>query len=76
LFFSRSLAAIFLFVVHDTQWKTMTDAPLLTTQDLGRSLLGTWVLPFEIASVLLTAALVGAIMLTRSAEEEAEDALA
>src|SRR3989304_4591596 len=49
------LAAIFLFVVHDTQWKTMTDAPLLTTQDLGRSLLGTWVLPFEIASGLLTA---------------------
>ena len=29
-----------------------------------------------LASVLLTAALVGAIMLTRSAEEEAEDALA
>ncbi len=70
------LAAIFLFVVHDTQWKTVTDAPLLTTQDLGHALLGTWVLPFEIASVLLTAALVGAIMLTRSAEEEAEDALA
>ena len=43
---------------------------------LGRALLETWVLPFEIASVLLTAALVGAIMLTRSAEEEAEDALA
>jgi NADH-quinone oxidoreductase subunit J len=70
------LAAVFLFVVHDTQWKTVADAPLLTTQDLGRALLGTWVLPFEIASVLLTAALVGAIMLTRSAEEEAEDALA
>lgn len=73
---SVCLAAIFLFVVHDTEWKTVTEAPLLTTQDLGRALLGTWVLPFEIASVLLTAALVGAIMLTRSAEEEAEDALA
>jgi NADH:ubiquinone oxidoreductase subunit 6 (subunit J) len=31
------------------------------------------VLPFQIASVLLTAALVGAIMLVRSAEEEAEE---
>lgn len=69
------LAAIFLFVIHDTEWKTVSEAPLLTAQDLGRALLGTWVLPFEIASVLLTAALVGAIMLTRSAEEEAEDAL-
>ena len=36
----------------------------------------TWVLPFEIASVLLTAALVGAIMLARTPEEEAEDGLA
>ena len=73
---SVCLAAIFLFVVHDTGWNTVEDAPVLSAQDLGRALLGTWVLPFEIASVLLTAALVGAIMLTRSAEEEAEDALA
>ena len=70
------LAAVFLFVVHDTNWMTVTEAPALTAEDLGHALLGTWVLPFEIASVLLTAALVGAIMLTRSAEEEVEDALA
>ncbi len=73
---SICLAAIFLFVVHDTGWNTVEETPALSAQDLGRALLGTWVLPFEIASVLLTAALVGAIMLTRSAEEEAEDALA
>lgn len=70
------LAAIFLFVIHDTAWKTDDVAPTLGAAALGRALLETWVLPFEIASVLLTAALVGAIMLTRSPEEEAEDALA
>jgi len=74
---SISLAAIFLFVIHDTSWKTVSEAPEgLSASDLGRALLTTWVVPFEIASVLLTAALVGAIMLTRSPEEEAEDALA
>jgi NADH-quinone oxidoreductase subunit J len=71
------LAAIFLFVVHDTAWKTAETAPAgLDASALGTALLTTWVVPFEIASVLLTAALVGAVMLTRSPEEEAEDALA
>ncbi len=76
---SVCLAAVFLFVVHDTSWKTVDEAPAaeaLSVQALGNALLGTWVLPFELASVLLTAALVGAIMLTRTPEEEAEDALA
>lgn len=73
---SVCLAAVFLFVIHDTAWKTGDVAPELSTADLGVALLETWVLPFEIASVLLTAALVGAIMLTRSPEEEAEDGLA
>ena len=70
------LAAVLLFVIHDTAWKVGDVAPEVSAADLGTALLETWVLPFEIASVLLTAALVGAIMLTRSPEEEAEDALA
>ena len=73
---SICLAAVFLFVINDTAWQTGDVAPDLRAADLGRALLETWVLPFEIASVLLTAAMVGAIMLTRSPEEEAEDALA
>jgi NADH-quinone oxidoreductase subunit J len=76
LLLSVCLAAVFLFVIHDTAWQTGEIAPDIRTSDLGRALLETWVLPFEIASVLLTAAMVGAIMLTRSPEEEAEDALA
>jgi NADH-quinone oxidoreductase subunit J len=71
------LATIFIFVIHDTPWRTVEDVPVgLDARALGVALLTTWVVPFQIASVLLTAALVGAIMLTRSSEEEAEDALA
>jgi NADH-quinone oxidoreductase subunit J len=70
------LAAVFLFVIHDTAWSTNDIAPALDVDLLGEALLTTWVLPFEIASVLLTAALVGAIMLARTPQEEAEDALA
>ena len=68
-----ALAAVFLFVIHDTGWMTGAGDPGLSVKDLGRALLSTWVLPFEIASVLLTAALVGAIMLVRSEAEESED---
>ena len=68
-----ALAAVFLFVIHDTTWATNAADPALSAGDLGRALLSTWVLPFEIASVLLTAALVGAIMLVRSDSEESED---
>lgn len=69
------LAAVFVFVIHDTGWKQVAEPPVISTSDLGYALLDVWVLPFLLASVLLTAALIGAIMLTRSAEEEAEDAL-
>ncbi|MBH77286.1 MAG: NADH-quinone oxidoreductase subunit J [Dehalococcoidia bacterium] len=68
-----ALATIFLFVIHDTAWPTTNGTPALSASALGQALLSTWVLPFEIASVLLTAALVGAIMLVRSETEENED---
>jgi NADH-quinone oxidoreductase subunit J len=71
-----ALAAVFIFVITDTSWSKVAADPALTGRELGNALLTTWVLPFEIASVLLTAALVGAIMLARTPEEEAEDALA
>ena len=71
-----ALATVFIFVIYDTQWAVVTTDPTLSTAQLGEALLSTWVLPFEIASVLLTAALVGAIMLVRTSEEEAEDDVA
>ncbi|MBI2764976.1 MAG: NADH-quinone oxidoreductase subunit J [Chloroflexi bacterium] len=71
-----ALAAVFLFVIYDADWATITSSPDVSVQAIGDALLDIWVVPFEIASVLLTAALVGAIMLVRTPEEEAEDALA
>ncbi len=71
-----SMAAVFLFVIFDANWATVEESPVVTAEVLGEALLGPWVVPFEIASVLLTAALVGSIMLVRTPEEEAEDALA
>lgn len=68
------LAAIFIFVLTDTNWSTVTTAPGVGVTELGEALLSTWVLPFEMASVLLTAALVGSIMLTRNPEDENKEA--
>jgi NADH-quinone oxidoreductase subunit J len=72
---SVALAAVFLFVIVDANWSEVNDSPVIGAQELGRALVGPWVVPFEVASVLLTAALVGATMLARTPEEEAEDAL-
>jgi NADH-quinone oxidoreductase subunit J len=73
---SVALLTVLLFVIADTDWREVEAQPEIGAAELGEALLTTWVLPFEIASVLLTAALVGSIMLVRSPEEEAEDALA
>lgn len=70
---SISLFAVIIFVVYDTNWTLVAEAPQLGPRELGHALLSSWVLPFQIASVLLTAAMVGAIMLVRSPEEEAEE---
>jgi len=70
-----ALATVLILVIHDASWQETSSFQAPTVGDLGRALLSTWVLPFQLASVLLTAALIGAIMLVRSPEEEAEDAL-
>jgi len=67
------VAGLLIPAIADTDWRTLASAPALPLADLGRELLGTWVLPFQLASVLLTAALVGAVMLVRSPREEQEE---
>ena len=49
--------------------------PGLSAEVLGSALLSVWVLPFELASVLLTAALVGALMIVRRQEDEEGDSV-
>jgi NAD(P)H-quinone oxidoreductase subunit 6 len=54
------------FVAIWAPWKLTSAAPVTdTTAALGDALLGKWLLPFEIASVLLVATLVGAIVIAR-----------
>ncbi|MEU9119690.1 NADH-quinone oxidoreductase subunit J [Streptomyces sp. NPDC048506] len=50
-------------------WIDLGGAPQGSTEASGRSLFQYWVLPFEALSVLLLAALVGAIVLSRKAGE-------
>jgi NADH-quinone oxidoreductase subunit J len=54
------------FVVLKTDWHLAARGPFDTTASaIGEALIDPFVLPFEIASVLLTAAMIGAIVLVR-----------
>ena len=58
-------------VILTTPWPTQNQAALLpasrivTVMDLGKALLGNYVFPFEIISIILIAALIGAIVVSR-----------
>ena len=73
LLLGTTLAAVLLFVLYDANWNVTNVEPGLSAEVLGSALLSVWVLPFELASVLLTAALVGALMIVRRQEDEEGD---
>jgi len=49
------------------------DVPVDSIQQIGQSIVGQFVLPFEVASVLLLAALVGAIYIARERKKKADE---
>jgi NADH-quinone oxidoreductase subunit J len=54
------------FIVLETDWRVAARGDFETTAaEIGEALVSPFVLPFEIASVLLVVALVGAIVLVR-----------
>jgi NADH-quinone oxidoreductase subunit J len=55
--------------------ETIDPVPAGSAQDVGSAVFRTWVLPFEVLSVLLLAALVGAIVLSKRSglREEGDD---
>lgn len=66
LVLSGLVTAAIVFVALDTEWDTATRGPFSeTAAAIGEALLDPFVLPFEIASVLLVAAMIGAILLVR-----------
>jgi NADH-quinone oxidoreductase subunit J/NAD(P)H-quinone oxidoreductase subunit 6 len=54
-------------LVDAFRWSTVDLPPAGTAERLGTEIFRSWVLPFEVLSVLLLAALVGAIVLSRPA---------
>lgn len=67
---SALLAAILIFLVGAVEWQvTSAEIGGDPIVNLGRALLTTYVLPFEVASLLLLMALVGAIIIAREREE-------
>ena len=69
-----ALFAVLSWVVYSVQWPvTEAQVPEDTITILGQELLGTYVIPFEIASVLLLAALVGAILIGTRARPDREE---
>jgi NADH-quinone oxidoreductase subunit J len=60
------LAAVMLYVVVSANWQISNGStPADAIVSLGQTLLSTYVLPFEVASVILLMALIGAIIIAR-----------
>ena len=59
-------AGVMMAAVYRTPWKQAPPlTPEPTTYGIGNAFLGTYVLPFEVASLVLLAALLGAIVISR-----------
>jgi NADH-quinone oxidoreductase subunit J len=59
-------APVLLAVALATPWEVKPPPPLApTTRAIGDALLSTWLLPFEVASLVLLATLVGAVVIAR-----------
>ena len=70
LFLGVLLTVTLIVAFLNTNWRLATEDPQESTpQVLADALFNSFVLPFEIASVLLLAAVLGAIVLVRGHEE-------
>lgn len=57
------VAGTVIFIAFNTNWNTANNDFSSTVDAIGQALLNRWALPFEIASVLLIAAMIGAIVI-------------
>jgi NAD(P)H-quinone oxidoreductase subunit 6 len=66
LLVSLTVGAVMLFAILHTAWPQGKGSAMLpTTAAIGNAFLGPYVLPFEVASIVLLAALIGAIVISR-----------
>ena len=72
-FLTVSVIALALIVgIAETTWpRDVGEVTIVSIQALGQSLFEPWLLPFEVASVVLLVALIGAVILSRADEAEA-----
>ena len=64
------ICAFFIFVIVGEPWKkALVQAQPLTLQEIGKSLMSVYALPFEVISLILLAVLVGAIVIGRVNKE-------
>ncbi len=67
-----TLMAVLLIAVLDSEWpRDAGQVTLISINTLGGALFRDWLLPFEVASVILLVALIGAVVISRSEEGEA-----
>jgi NADH-quinone oxidoreductase subunit J len=65
------LGAVIIFVGLDTDWRQVEgDRFGQTAAEIGNALLDPYALPFEVASIVLVVAMIGAIILVRPGGEE------
>ncbi|MBC8216701.1 MAG: NADH-quinone oxidoreductase subunit J [Candidatus Marinimicrobia bacterium] len=61
-----AILGLLIWMIQKTPWKiTTAEEPIQTTGQIGNLLMSEYLLPFEVASILLLAALIGAAMLSR-----------
>jgi len=66
------LGAVIIFVGLDTDWRQVEgDRFGQTAAEIGQALLDPYALPFEVASIVLVVAMIGAIILVRPGDGEA-----
>ncbi|MGA2409356.1 MAG: NADH-quinone oxidoreductase subunit J [Candidatus Binataceae bacterium] len=67
-----TVGAVMLYATLKTPWYTATAALVIapTTYGIGNAFLDAYVLPFEIASMVLLAALIGAVVISRQESRE------
>ncbi len=63
------LLALLAYCIYETKWLIQPKQVVTTTQAVGTVMFKYYVLPFEIVSLILLAALVGAVVLARKEEE-------
>jgi len=72
---SIALLAILFLIVRRTNWQTAETQfdSEGTTSSIGEAIMGEFLLPFEVVSIVLLIALIGAVLITRK-EVKKEDA--